>query len=251
MNNRILKKICYFLRDPKQVLSCCKKFTINRKCNIRWRNRIYFRDNSIKITNSSKYYYEQQLYDETVIIKEVWYKNRKKHCDKIDPKTGYTLPAYIDELNKIKWHKEGEKHRDDIDHQTGLTLPSVILDIEEQFWYKKGILFRDDIDPNTGFYLPFYSYEYIGEQSWRVDRGKQIYEIDPETGLTLPSEINAYSNLWYKDDNLHRDEIDPDTGFTLPAFIRIRSKMWYKNGIQKRDDVDPETRLPLPTEINF
>ena len=57
-------------------------------------------------------------------------------------------------------------------------------------------------------------------------------EVDPSTGLTLPTLIGVNgTQYWYKDEKLHRDEVDPLTGLTLPARIWADgTQLWYKEG---------------------
>ena len=196
MNLRILNQICYFIQTPDKLLSSSKCFTIKRFGNIRWKNRIYFKDNRIKIINCKD--------PQNILIncKEIWYNNHKVHRDDIDSKTGLTLPAEIWENDLKYWYNNHEVNRDDIDPKTGLTLPAEIWNDRSKLWYKYGKWHRDD--------------------------------IDPETGITLPAEImGSGSKYWYKDEELHCDDIDPDTGFTLPAEISANgSKQWYIYGFK-------------------
>jgi hypothetical protein len=233
MNNRILHKICYFLHSPDKLLSCCKKIFVKRVKNIRWKNRIYYKDNRIKIkTNNNLFecsellefeeYDDENDYDSegNLLIKEIWFKYGEKHRDEIDPKTGLTLPAYIDDCLK-KWYKYGKMHRDDIDPITKNTLPAFI-----DVWFKK---------------------------KWYKDGECHCDNIDTETGLTLPASIEDSGNYidayWYKNGNHHRYDIDPETGFILPSIIEDYKKEWCKDGILHRDDIDPETGINLPVQI--
>jgi hypothetical protein len=94
MNNRILNKICYFLPNPGELLSCCKNFSIKRVRNIRWKNRIYFKNTSIKLIEYKKFF--PNIYRKNIpCTKYTYYKNGKKHNDIINPKTGHTLPLLI------------------------------------------------------------------------------------------------------------------------------------------------------------
>jgi hypothetical protein len=120
MDYRILNNICYFLHSPENLLSCCKQFTVKRFRNIRWKNRVYLRDNKIKIINCENLKY--QVY----ICKELWCKNGKAHFDEIDNKTGLKLPAKICSNGSKYWYKDGKQHRDDIDPDTGVALPAEI-----------------------------------------------------------------------------------------------------------------------------
>jgi hypothetical protein len=137
MDERILNKVCIYQQDPEKLLSCCKKFTLERIRNIRWRNRIYFRDNKIKIINC-----KDPKYPWFFECKELWLKDGKKHRDDIDHNTGITLPALIYK-NGIKcWYKNGKLHCDDI----GLTLPAIIYENGSKIWYKNVI--EIEFDPN-------------------------------------------------------------------------------------------------------
>jgi hypothetical protein len=182
----LLNRIVSYQLAPEKFLSCCKQFTVDRKYNIRWKNRIYFRDNRVKIINIKEYdeYYDE---DDYIIIYEVWYKNGKRHRDDIDPKTGNTLHASIDDFECKIWYKNGEKYRDDVDPENGLILPAETWTDGSKEWFKDGDKHRD--------------------------------EIDPETGLILPAETYLGKLFWYKDGKLHMNDIDPDTGETLPARI--------------------------------
>jgi uncharacterized membrane protein (UPF0127 family) len=239
MNKRILNKICIYQQYPEKLLSCCKNFTLERIRNIRWKNRIYFRDNRIKIVNceSCEYLFEK--------YKEKWLKNGKIHRYEIDPKTGLILPAIIC-YNGIKcYYKDGFIHRDDIDPDTGLTFHANNTYCTK-IWFKYGEFYRYDIDPDTGFTLPYTMCNNCGKR-WYKDGDN----IDPETGLTLPAEILQGLKMWYKNNNHHRDELDPDTGHILPASIYNNGmKFWYKDGLRHRDEIDPDTGLTLPSVIN-
>ena len=132
MDYRILNQICYFLQTPEKLLSCSKQFTVKRFRNIRWKNRIYFKDNRIKIINCK----EPQFHWNN--CKEVWYKNGKEHRDDIDPKTGITLPTKIYSDESKYWYKDGKDHRDEVDPKTGLTLPAEIRWDGIKRWWKYG-----------------------------------------------------------------------------------------------------------------
>jgi hypothetical protein len=281
MDCRILNKLCYFLNSPEKLLSCSKHFAIKRVRNIRWKNRIYFKDNRVKIINC------EILYHIGNKCKEIWYKNGKRHKDDIDPKTGFTFPAIILECGIKEWHQEGKKHRADIDHYTGITLPAITFSNGTQIWYKKGKKHRDDIDPDTILTLPAVI-STIENKKW-FKNGKQFRDdIDPETGLTFPT-INwcdgteewckgkkrwkkKVENGWnmgasrytgpgwiignhpmlneYMSLKHHRDEIDPGSGFTLPAISCVNGeKIWYKHGEIHRDDIDPDTNKTLYAKI--
>jgi hypothetical protein len=149
MNNRILNKICYFLQTPEKLLSSSKNFTVKRFRNIRWKNRIYFMDNRIKLINCNYI-----VYNVEEGCKEIWYKCGKIHRDDIAPKTGLTLPAIILEDGSKYWYKEGKLHCYDIDPDTGLTLPAQIWGTRLKLWRKDGEKHRDNIDPETGLQLP-------------------------------------------------------------------------------------------------
>jgi hypothetical protein len=208
LNNRILHRILSYQLDPEKLLSCCKKFTVFRSYNIRWKNRIYFKDNRIKIVNciEPEYWYK---------CKEIWYKKSKVHQDDIDPETGLTLPAIIEINDKSKyWYKDGELHCDNIDPETGLTLPAII-EYARIEWYKNGKL--NNVD------------------------------IDPETGITLYSMIYGFEiKEWYKDGEKMRNKIDPDTGFTLPDIVWEDVYGYvYKTDIDLNPDLDPELNPEL------
>jgi hypothetical protein len=215
MNRLILNELCYFLPTPEKLLNSCKKFTIQRIYNIRWKNRVYFIDNRIKMKNS------RFIKVPWIINTTIWYKDGKIHRDDIVPETGFVLPAVIDDVKHKRWYKDGKENREDIDPDTGFTLPTIIQKNYSKDWYKNGNEHRCD--------------------------------IDPETGLTLPSVIRG-DNLkyWYKAGVLHRIEIDPDTGFTLPAVIYYPGEEeWHKDGKLHRNDIDPETCFYLPAEIDL
>ena len=89
MNNRILNNICYLLHDPEKLLSCCKQFTVKRFRNIRWKNRVYFRDNRIKMKNS------RFIKVPWIINTTIWFKYGNIHRDDIDPETCLTFSAEI------------------------------------------------------------------------------------------------------------------------------------------------------------
>jgi hypothetical protein len=148
MDYRILNQICCFLPTPEKLLSSSKNFTLERFRNIRWKNRIYFKDNRIKLVNfeDPSYFFQK--------CKEFWYKNGKSHRDDIDLDTGLTLPAEIWENGPKFWYKDGEKHHVDIDPDTGLIFPAIIYSNGTKYWYKDGEKHRDDIDPDTGLTLP-------------------------------------------------------------------------------------------------
>jgi hypothetical protein len=229
MDERILNKVCSYQQNPEKLLSCCKNFTLERIRNIRWKNRIYFRDNRIKLVNceDTQFYFQK--------CKEIWYKNGKKHCDDINPNTGLKFHAVIWRDGKKIWCKDGKQHRDEIDQDTGLTLPAIIKDNGSKVWFKDGEQHRDEIDPVTGITLPakIMDNEYWSKlQSWYKEGLIHRYDIDPETGLTFPALICADKN-WWKDGKRHCDDIDPDTGIVHPAIIFWNgSKFWYKDGIE-------------------
>ena len=185
----LFNRIVSYQLAPEKLLSCCKQFTVYRKHNIRWKNRIYYKDNRIKIINIKIliYYDFMPDVDDYTIINEVWYKNGKRHRDDIDPKTGYTIHAYMEDDECKIWYKNGEKYRDDVDTENGLILPVETWTDGSKEWIKNGKKLRD--------------------------------EIDPETGLILPAETYSSKLFWYKDGKYHRDDIDPDTGEMLPARI--------------------------------
>ena len=201
MDERILNKVCIYQQDPEKLLSCCKIFTLERIRNIRWKNRIYFRDNRIKIVNCEINYSN---------YKQLWVKEGKEHRDDIDLKTGliiYSSIGYYDDGHYKSflykhWYKNGKKHCDDIDPETGFTIPAII---------------RND-----------------GLKGWWKDGKEHCDEIDPETGFTLPAEILGYgTNIWYKNGEYHRDDIDPETNITLPSVsIGNGLKYWFKDGIE-------------------
>jgi hypothetical protein len=227
MNHIILNKIVSFLHTPEKLLSCSKKFTIKRVRNIRWENRIYFKDNKIKKINCMK----KRL--DFIYFKEQWYKNGKYHMDDINSKNGFTLPAIICYNGLIVWFKDEKKHRDDIDLSTGLTLPAVITN-KSKSWCKNGLSYGDDIDPDTGLTLPCYIFDNSSKR-WCKNGKLHRDDIDPEYGTILPSVINYHIEqiCWYKNEKLHRDEIDPDTGIILPAEIQDnRVKRFLKDGIE-------------------
>ena len=243
MDERILNKVCIYQQDLEKLLSCCKNFTLERIRNIRWKNRIYYRDNRIKMINCENCQNPFEKY------KEKWLKNGKIHRDEIDPKTGIILPAIIcyDEIEC--YYKDGFIHRDDIDPKTGLTFHANNT-YGTKLWFKYDKLYRYDIDPNTGFTLPYIMCN-DGGKRWCKDQKKYRDDIDPETGITLPGEILQGLKKWYKNNNDHRDELDPDTGHILPASIYNNGmKFWYKDGFRHRDEIDPYTGLVLPSVIN-
>jgi hypothetical protein len=224
MNNRILNNICYFLHIPEKLLICSKQFSINRFRNIRWKNKIYFKDNRIKIKNIVIEKSENLAYG----CKEIWYLNGEMHRNDIDPTTGLTLPTIIEWNESKHWYKDGEQHRDDIDLNTGMTLPSVVSSDNITIWYNCNMQFRYDFSPDNGSILP-YAICKNETKLWDID------DIDHETGLTHPSIIDEKRGhqIWVKKGIPHRDEIDPDTGIYLPAKIcRNGNKYWYRNGIK-------------------
>jgi hypothetical protein len=236
MDKQILNQICYFLPIPEKVLSSCKKFTIQRIYNIRWKNRVYYTDNRIKIINC-------KVFKKIIIpwiftgIKKLWYKDGNIHRDDIDSTTGLVFPALIDDVDVKGWYKDGILHRDDIDPDTGRDLPSIVRKnfYEMMEWYIYGEYHCDNIDPETGFTLPAKIDE--DEKRWFKKGMKHRDEIDPETGLTLPAKIyNNYISSWSINGKTHRVEIDPDTGRDLPAVIYDSgAKYWYKDGVEKNE----------------
>ena len=127
MDYRILNKLCYLLHNPDKLLCSSKYFTVKRFRNIRWKNRIYFKDNSIKIVK-----YNTKNY--CIICKEIWCKDGKLHRDDIDFETGHTFPAEIGEDKTKHWCKDGKYYRGNVDFNTGLTLPAIILIDGSKSW---------------------------------------------------------------------------------------------------------------------
>ena len=131
MNYIILNKICSFLTNFEKLLSSSKQFTVKRFRNIRWKNRIYFKDNRIKIT-----YNRGEGRIALIIYIEKWFKNKKKHRDCIDPKTGFIFLSYIEGDRKKYWYKDGNIHRDEICSKTGMCLPAFIF-LKRKYWLKR------------------------------------------------------------------------------------------------------------------
>jgi hypothetical protein len=242
MNFKLLNRINRYQQNPDKLLSCCKKFAIERVYNFRWKNRIYFRDNRIKIIN-----FKNDEYC-TNYCKKIWFKYGKIHYDHIDQNTGLTLPAKIWKNGLKEWYKDGKFHRDDIDQETGLTLPFDIWNNGDKCWYKKGKLHRDNIDPDTGFKLPAYDCHFFKE--WTINDIYHRDDIDPETGFTLPAIIFDEGEYYYNNGDKNRDDIDPKTGFTLPAVVfHNETKIWYRKNKCHNDDIDPVSGFTLPAAI--
>jgi hypothetical protein len=203
-----------FLLNPEKLLNCSKQFSINRFRNIRWKNRIYFKDNRIKIKNITVEKYENLAYG----CGEIWYLN-------------------------------GEMHRNDIDPTTGLTFPTIIEWNESKHWYKEGKIHCDDIDPNTGLTLPCYS-DIFETKEWKMNGQHHCDEFDPETGFTLPASVCNYDNIdtWNKNGQYYRDDIDPETGLILPYSVchTEETLCWHKNVV----NIDPDTGLFFPNYIS-
>ena len=118
---------------PEHILNCSKQFTLEREYDLKWKNRIYFTNNSIKVVNCKHFKYCW------IKCKEIWWKEGVLHRDDVDSETGLTLPAIIYLNGSKEWYKEGKIHRDDKDPETGLTLPAVISEYGIKIWYKNGI----------------------------------------------------------------------------------------------------------------
>jgi hypothetical protein len=95
LNNRILHRILSYQLNPEKLLSCCKKYAVYRKYTFRWKNKIYFKDNRIKIVNCGRY-------------KEYWRKYGRVHRDDIYPVTGLTFPAIFDYIETLRWFTPSE-----------------------------------------------------------------------------------------------------------------------------------------------
>ena len=93
-SNYLFNKIFIYQKDPGKLLSCCKKFTVNRRYDVRWKNRIYFKDNKIKIVNC------KDSHTRWTKCKEIWYKEGKVYQDDIDPENGCIFPAIISKCEK-------------------------------------------------------------------------------------------------------------------------------------------------------
>ena len=133
MDERILPFISKYQPCLEELLSCSKQFTSRRTYNLRWKNRVYFRDGAIKVMDC------KDPEDFWVKCKEVWYKEGKLHRDERDPETGLTLPARIYANGTKVWYKDGKKHCVDRDPETGLTLPAEIYVDGELYWYREGL----------------------------------------------------------------------------------------------------------------
>jgi hypothetical protein len=270
MNTKNLIRISSYQQTPETVFSCCKKFTIERVYNFRWKNRFYYIDNHIKVISINNDHLLSFCIKKRIMN---MYKKGINHCDIINPKTGLTLPAKVWYHEKEVWYKNGEIHRTDIDPNYGLTLPAFIENDkkrgkEKEEWYKNGVKHRNDIDQKTGLSLPAHILDEETE-IWNIwynyDVNKRD-DIDPETGLTFPTfilndkreEWKKYREReeWNKNGKLHRDDIHPDTGFTLPARITKTNRgfkvfYWHKNGFFYRDDIDPKTGSVLPSVMDI
>jgi hypothetical protein len=224
MDERILNKVCIYQQDPEKLLSCCKNFTIERISNIRWKNRIYFLDNRIKIINCKidKFKY-----------KELWCKEGKEHKDDIDPKTGLTIYAGVGDFD----YDFKDEDEDEDDNLKGFWY-------YRKLWYKNGKLHRDDIDSDTGFILYSESFSNNNYNYWYKDDKIHRDEIDPETGLILPSIIcNDGSKEWWKYGKPHCEDIDPYTGLTFPAqHLTYGVRFWYKDGIEFDPNCETTTK---------
>jgi hypothetical protein len=93
-SNYLLNRIVSYQNSPGKLLSCCKQFTVNLRLDVRWKNRIYFRDSRIKLVNC------KDPHSSWGKCKELWYKEGKEHRDDIDPESGRILPAITTECLK-------------------------------------------------------------------------------------------------------------------------------------------------------
>lgn len=153
MDYRFFNEICGFLPTPGKLLSCCKKLTVKRVRDIRWRNRIYYKDNRTKIVNC-KYISKIDMFGAIkYFYKEIWYKEGKEHRDDIDLKTGLTLPAKIDRNETKYWCKNGKYHCDDIDPKTGRTHPTQIEPDCSKVWHIYDKNNQNSIDIETIDYI--------------------------------------------------------------------------------------------------
>ena len=100
MDERVLPFISKYQTDLEELLNCSKLFTtLRRSYTLKCKNKVYFRDNAIKVNNCKVNW---------IKCKEIWYKEGKSHRDDRDPETGLTLPAAIWADGTQFWYKEGK-----------------------------------------------------------------------------------------------------------------------------------------------
>ena len=87
-------------------------------------------------------YIRRTRYGETIYYKDP--EHKIMHRTEKDPRTGLTLPAYIQDSGTKWWMFDNKIHRDEKNPRTGLSLPAVETSGGIKSWYKGGLRHRED-----------------------------------------------------------------------------------------------------------
>lgn len=138
--------------------------------------------------------------------------------------------SYFDTKEKCLMHiKNGYLHYDEIDPKTGLIMPAFEKENNVKKWYKHGLFHRSESDPMTGLTLPAIMWS-NGHHLWYIDN-----KVHCEDGPAM--KFDDGSQVWCKNNEMHRDEIDVMTGLTLPAISYANgNKEWLQYGKHHRID---------------